>query len=425
MATAAPNFAQTWAQLVQCMEVFGDLEDALIGDFTTNVDTVQLGLDGEYAQGAIGVLRGVRNTLAGGLNARAAAYTPYIRELARVVKSNAGSVDGWIDDIHRYMIANNQTVNDRAWTRGTPTLVGGNTGDGAIERLTVTADNDNIQPGIATVQRFRVTEDENSGASENQAVFTAMTEGTVGDALFPRTATAGRQTFRTSAAEDAIANGFRNMHFSSYSSGGSVTTKFAGWTIGSAAGNVTEETGTVFNADRTGKSRAVKFTASETMSQKIGQGLKITSAYPRSTPWGAFLWWNRNGSAGTLRIRLGAATTTVVVSAQSGWEILSIVADVPQNCYPINMKEDELDFQIAWTQTDTDILVDNCWAGPLQRDLNGCWVNPYIGETGFLLEDEFLITDTVATDNVGEEFYLAFGRGVPSDASAGETIADY
>lgn len=424
MATAAPTFAQAFAQLVQAMEVFGDLEDDL-GNTTTNIDTVQTALDGEHAQGAIGVLRSVRGALVGALGNRAAAYTPYIRELARTVVSNAGSVNGWLDDIHRYMITNSDTLNDRNWTRGSTTAIGGNTGNGQIERVTVTADNDNIQQGIPTTQRFRVTADENSGSLDNAAEFTGFTEGTVGDDLFPRTATAGRQTFATASAEEANTRGFRNMHFSTYNSGGSVTTKFPGWTIGSAAGNVTQETSTVFNADRNAVSSAVKFTATETMSQVIGRNITITSAYPRSVPWGAFFWWNRNGSSGTMRVRFGAATTTVTVSAQSGWQILSIVADVPQNCYPINLTEDNLDFQVGWTQTTSDILVDNCWAGPLQADLNGCWVNPYIGTTGFLLEDEFTIADSPATDNVGEEFYLAFGRGLPSDNAGNETVVDY
>ena len=246
MALGAPTYAQAWAQLAQVMEIYNDLQFSDLSNYTTNLDTVQTGLDGEYAAGVIPVLTAQRQQAEALLASRASAYTPLLLEIGRTISSNQQSVAGILDDNHRYMIANSQTFNDRSFTRNSWSAVGGNTGDGAVYRITVDSDGNPLQGGIGTTQRLRVIRDENSGAQENQAIAELMTEGTLaGGGLQSETALPGRKTVTMVSAEDGQ---LTNGHFGSYSSTGTTTTKVPGWTIGSSAANITVDTSNVYHA---------------------------------------------------------------------------------------------------------------------------------------------------------------------------------
>jgi len=328
-------------------------------------------------------------------------------------------------DVTRYMITNSEDVNGRDFTRNAFSAVGGNTGDGAPLRLTVDQDNMPIEGGFggafgsafATTMRLRCIADQNTGAQENNAQFELITEGTVPtDGLFPVTALPITLPVLARSGDDSV-SGFNNPHFSQFNSGAGVS-KFTGWTA-SVAGNVDQETSTVYRADRNGTSSAVKFTGTATLQQKIDQRISIDTG----TPYALHVKWNRNGSSGTLLIRMGGTSTSVVVAAQSGWQILSITG--VQGCWPRSFTEDDLDISIEWTQTTTDILVDDVFFGPMDGPYGGFgYLHLPNGATEFLLEDEFTAADT-ETGATNQEWIDRAGLGyVPSVNDGSETIAD-
>ena len=426
MASPTPDWDNVWGQITKIVDLY-DTEHTNALTWATKQDTYEQDIEGQHAAGSRSVIAGHRATKSGILSGIRAALDPCIRELGRVISSNKTSTSDIWADVVRYMIDNNKDVNGRNATQNSFSAVGGNTGDGAPLRLTLDQDNMPIEGGFggafgsffATTLRLRCIADQNTGAQENNAQFELMTEGTVPtDGLFPVTSLPFRLPVLAKSGDDSV-SGFNNPHFSQYNSGAGVS-KFTGWTL-STAGNATQDTSNVYRADRNGTSSAMKITATVTCQQTIDQRISIDPG----TPYCLHVPWNIQVGTGigTILVRMGATSTSVVTSGETGWQILSISA--VQGCWPRSFTEDDMDISIEWTHTGGYLLVDDVYFGPMTGPYGGFgYLHVPNGATEFLLEDEFTNAITEAGAKIQEWLDRAGFGYAPSVNDASETISD-
>ena len=395
--------------------------------WATKQDTYEQDIEGQHAAGSRSVINGHRGAKSGIIGGIRAALDPCIRELGRIVLSNKTSTSDIWADVVRYMVDNSEAVASRVFTQNSFSAVGGNTGDGAPLRLSLDQNNDAIEGGFggafgsafATTLRLRCIADQNTGAQENNAQFELMSEGTVPtDGLFPSTALPFRLPVTARSGDDSV-SGFNNPHFSQYNSGAGVS-KFTGWTL-SVAGNATQDTSNVYRADRNGTSSSLKITDTVTCQQKIDQRISVDP----STPYCLHVPWNIQvgTGVGTILVRMGGTSASVVTSGETGWQILSISA--VQGCWPRSFTEDDMDISIEWTHTSGYLLVDDVFFGPMEGPYGGFgYLHLPNGATEFLLEDEFTNAITETGAKIQEWLDRAGIAYAPHATGGSITIAD-
>jgi hypothetical protein len=193
-------------------------------------------------------------------------------------------------------------------------------------------------------------------------------------------------TIRAVSAKDSSTL-VSNPTFSQGTTGSSVT----GWTItvGTAANTATDTTN-YYLADEGETGTALELTASVTLTQKLNTyGRKLDP----TVPYYCEIAWNRAvGSAeGTLALHLGSKSTSVVASAQSGWQILYLPLTTDR--WYKNFTEADLDLQIVWTRTAGDLLIDRVILVPMTQ-IGGTWFALVGGGTAFVLNDAGSWSDT-------------------------------
>lgn len=422
---ASPTRAEVEAQWKAMADLLENARTAAAANWVSREDTLVQALESDFADEITSSASRSRAFLAGLLsNANAASmHTPHMRSYCRHVANTPELSDPqlMVDRIYRYMKDNTYSVKGRNFTFGSPSAGGGNAGNGTILRLTKDEYNENIENQHADSKTAICTTDRQGGTAQHEESFEFRGQAPGRDGL----QLTGSGKTKNIAAASARQSLLFNPSFSQYSGTIASPTDITSWTA-----NVTVNS-TNYTLDQTNYYRdfqgdatptALNFKTTSNLSQKISLGnFKLLP----NTPYMLQLAWNRQvgAASGTLLTRLGAVNNSVVAAAQTGWQILRVVATPGQNNWHKQFNEQDLDITIEWTRTGGELLVDDVLLIPgIQFD--GAWYWVIGGSTPFLRNDVFTWTDTEVGSKLQYWLWRATGRYLPSKTDGSETWTD-
>lgn len=431
---ATPTFAEVWTQVAAFLRPLEKARLAAYVTATTNWEAVEGAaietLELDYADRATAALARARASFSSVISRESAraVLEPFMRQLGRTIGSaNADKAIGdLLQDIYDYFVTNTQSLNSRGMTLNQPVAAGGNVGNGTILRLTVGEDNFPLEATSVASKRARIVRDQNTGTQKHEEVLRFESLDGPRDSLGGFTRGTGERTqIAAKSARDSL---LLNASFTSFSGTIAAPTAITNWTS-----SVTVN-GTNYSVDQTNTYRGDPSDggtpASITMkvTAVLSQALSVRrSTLDRKRPYMFRVAWNRaiGTASGTLRIDMGSRNGSVVVAAQTGWNLLYVIATPgTTNNWFENFNEDALDLRIDWTRTGGELLVDDALFVPFER-FDGGWYLPIGGATAWLVNDEFTWSDTVAADAVISAWmWWAYGFVLPTNNAGAETIAD-
>lgn len=422
---ADPTEAEIQDQLKRAIHWYESLREAgeESGAVTDTLLSIEDGLfqalEGDYNDQIVGAILTSRSRVDGALRDAANAVFPILLQYAKFLDVPERTAQGILGRIYDHFIKTGQTIKTRAFTYGTPVASGTNVGNGVIKRLTTDFQGFDIENVHQELKRAECFGDAATGSFRHEERFQFIGEEARRDSLELKGS--GRSVeIRALSARDSL---LINPSFSSF--GGSAInslTSIGGWTATTditvhelieGAGNFYRD----FQGDT--NPRAFQFNANDKLSQALTVRNTVLNA---NTPYYLQIAYNRELGAGdgTLTIRMGSTSKSVVLAAQTGWNILSL--DIDQNLWTRNFNEADLDIEIELSGNTTgSVAVDDVLFVPWAF-FDGSWWLVIGGDTKFALEDKFVMTDT-ATDAVIQRWlFRMFGRFLPHDAAP--SIAD-
>jgi hypothetical protein len=125
----------------------------------------------------------------------------------------------------------------------------------------------------------------------------------------------------------------------------------------------------------------------------------------------------------TIQIELGNTTKSVVLAAQTGWNILRL--DIGSGLWFKNFNKQSLSVVVKCTAyTSGYTLIDDIIFCPMTQ-ADGCYYTIVGGATPFLRRDIFTFTDTGGTSAILQYwFWRATGHYLPHTTGGTETFAD-
>ena len=425
---ASPSRTEIETQWQNAVKVIEDTRADLDADLVSNIDSLEQDLEGDYTPRGLvnwaAQMRSGASALVDGFASRIM-LEPLIYEYGKLINSDARAVAGIMPDIYRYMHDNSLTVNSRDITYATPSYSG--TGNGSLRRLTVDENAYDLENCHVELKTARCMQDQLTGADKHAERFDLFGINAPKDGLDRTNHGSGRRLQGMEAKHaGGGAGGSRllNSSFTVYNASGTVTTMYRGWTL-STTTSIGEDTSNTYRGHPGDGDvqRAIQIGGAVTLTQTLRSiGVRVNPNLPY---FGRVMYNRQVGSgAGTLTIRMGAQSNSVVLSAQTGWNELAIAVD--ENLWPINWYEDDADFQLEWTHTSGTVLLDDVWFGPWDF-FDGTYWLLMGGSTPFKLDGEFTMTDTGGAPATAKIQYYNWLAGVgymPSATGGAETWAD-
>lgn len=295
-----------------------------------------------------------------------------------------------IAKLYKRMVESGDRVQSRDFTFGTPAADGGNVGDGVIHRLTVDAEGYDLEGGHVQELVAEVGTDQGLQTSKkHKPIFTVTPEPAALDQC-ERRGTGSPTTWTSVDGGDSL---LTNGSFDTFGGTAGALTSISGWTPGTLS-NFTIDDGVNYyrghGADASTTKRALIFGANDSIVQSIATA---GVSFSETTPYYLQCAYNRQvgGTDGTLTLALGAVTASVVLAAQTGWNILKIALGTG-NWYK-NFKEQDLDIRVVLSGAATfGLRVDEVLLSAF-LPFNGGWYLPIGGATPHLLGDKFTWSD--------------------------------
>lgn len=429
---ASPTRAEIEAQWANGVDAIEDMRAFADGTLVGLYDTIEQALEGDYTPAGLSAWAGRHRAQGSAMIDAFSARTlldPLIYEYGKLIGSPYRNTPEIFGDIYRDMHANSLAVNSRDITFASMAAAGGNTGNGSLRRLNVDENGYSMEGCHIELKTAICVQDGNSGALRHAERFDLYGTAAPKDGMARQTFGSGRRMTGLASKHAGSGPGgsrLQNSSFTIYNSGGTVTTKFRGWTIANDAANVTSDTTNTYRGHPGDGAvlRAMQLSANEKISQKISAtGFRLNP----NLPYQLRVMFNRQVGAadGTLTIRLGTVTKAVVLAAQTGWN--ELILDFDENIWPNNFYEDDLDIEIEWSgRTTGTLLLDDAWCGPLDFFDGGFWLLMG-GSTPWKIDDKLTGTDTGgAAANAKIQYYVwlaGFGY-LPSATGGGETWSD-
>jgi hypothetical protein len=388
-------------------------------------DTLTQAVESDFAAAILSSAARSRSFLAQLLsNSNAAAHLlPHLRSYNKHVVNGPDLSDPQLmfDRMVQYMWDNSYTVNSRDFSFGSPAAGGGNVGNGVILRLNTDDHNFTIENQHADAKTAKVVLDGNSGTAKHEELIEFYGQSPGIDGL---QVTGSGKSAKFNALS-ARASQMLNPSFSQFAGTTSAPTDITSWTssvtVNSTNYSIDESNYyRDFQGDSTPRALNIKVTGNLTQRISVGN-FKLRP----DRPYMLRIAWNRQvGSAsGTLVIRMGAVNNSVAVAAQTGWQLLYVVASPSQNNWLRQFNEQNLDVAIEWTRTGGELLLDDVMLVPAYN-FDGSWYWPIGGSTPFLKDDVFTWTDTETGAVLQRWAHRAFGRSFPSATGGAETWTD-
>lgn len=450
MAGSDVTFANTWimygkvVKIVNEWQKFGASNTPNLLDM---IDALVVLLDGEFTTDVMGDIRALRGSLAGGITPDflRRLWRPFARELCRIIGAPELQANGQIADatalkrIRQYMEDNTQTLNSRGMTLDT-SASGSPTGTGAISRLTVDKDANTLECTGAEGKAFYCDKDQNGGVSKHAEVFEFRFDDADPSGL-QFTGTGGTKSLASLHAKSGniLVNPSFEQGAVTNNTALATTGQLTGWDVGTAASWKTQSAaGYVYRgyANDTGVTHfGLECITSDTITQVV-KAENPGAQFNERVPYYCQIAWQRKASAtGNLTLHLGAQNTLVTIGSGTNdvWNILRI--DLDSSLYYDNFKEDALDVkvQIGSLATGT-VVIDDLVLAPM-TNLDGTWWAVVGGATPWIRGDTLTYTDVDGTRALFSywlwqtfrdqpEVLLEMRGWFPTDAAAGETIAD-
>lgn len=425
---ASPTWAEITAQFKLGVDVIEDARVHYDGTQIAQLDAMVQTSEGDYLPYAYAAWAAVeRAQFSGSVSpARAQALVyPFLAEVCKLAGfPDIADVAEMFQRVYDYMYANTYTFKYRNMSFGAVSAGGSNTGTGTINRLTKDERNYNTENGHGELKTARCTSDGNiSGGQRNGETFEIYGVNASKDDL----GVAGSgEAYRRRAVYGAHCGGgnggslLSNASFSSFSSGGTVTTKFPGWTIDTLA-NVTQNTSVYYRSYPGASTDAsLQFDGNAVLSQKLSvQGTKLKQRAPYYLQG---VYNRQTGSGdGTLTIRMGSQSTAVVLAAQTGWNIIRIA--LGQANWYRTFVEDDLDITVELASRSTGYVLFDDFVFVEMDNFDGSFYTVVGGATPFRLDDSFTWTDavTLGTGKCSDWIYRATGRVLPFSNSPSVT----
>lgn len=441
-----------WKNIVNIIEKTRAYADNDLVDAGGYIDVLVQSYEGEYipVNGPAFVSR-VRALISGAVDQTqaAAALEPVFFEYGSILSASAtlgyGSGFETVGDaftaIYQWFIDNSFTIQSRAITFTAVSANGSNTGNAVVSRLTVDRFGHNLEACHVEKKMLKCTIDQNSGSQKWAERFVIM--GTIAsfDGLRIGDTGSGESARTLLTAKNAgSGNGgslLNNSSFSTFAASASSGNQFTNWTetiVGALTTAITQDTTNVYrshpNASTNASMKLSLANAGHSISLKQPlANMRIARLKP-STPYFLRLMWNReigSGTAGTVRLKLGANTViTVAVAAQTGWQ--EIVIPFDKTCWLEEFGEDAFDIEIGWAAgTAGYILFDDAIFCEWDLVDNTYWlVNQNNGTpVANIVEDEYFAVDSGGAPGTGILQYWCWRSGLGYLPSSGSpTISD-
>lgn len=408
-------------------------EDNGANDVVSMSDTLRNDLKDSDNETAI---MGGANAMRASLNAgytNAALLLAHLRDWGRFLSvPDPGDVGSVIAEMRKDFVDNARRVKSRAFTFGTPTF-SGPTGTGAIRRLTKDDRGFDIESAYsADTYEARCVRDANTGASRNQEVFLLRT----GDAARDQLETLGAGlAIEIACVDPGVDSLLGNASFDSFAGTQTSPTDITDWTVSPGA-----VSGGAFGFDTTNRFLAprdenevrvaLRIEANRKLTQRLD--LRGTSLDP-NVPYYAAIAFNRTvgAASGTLALRVGAVSASVVFSAQSGYTILETPSTLGTSNWYRSSVEETMNVEVEVTGLSGTLLVDDLWLVAM-TPFNGSWyvfrpgATPFrAGTIGGSSGDRATWTDTGGEAGINQR-HLArlLGAYLPHSSAGGTTIPD-
>ncbi len=398
-----------------------------LSNYIARESTALAAVQGDYSRQSLLELAGFRALLASAIDNSLGRrqIDPLLRNYAKVL-GNIPEQDGpgILRRLYLNFISGSKLVKSRNLSFGSVSA-GSNLGSGTIRRLTVDAYGYDIESCHMEAKRAECISDENTGADLHEENFLIRGATPQPDQLL----VSGSGLLAELSALSSRKSFITNPSFSLFT--GSITslTELSGWTVGSALSNLNlDEVNYYRGAGGTSDPtpRALKFLANESVSQNFE--INNTKLDP-DVPVYMQVAYNRSvGSAdGRLTLQVGNVTVDVVLSSQSGWNLLVMTLD--KKLYPRYFASlNEPVVKLTWSgRTTGTLLVDDLVLAPMTM-LDGTWYAVVGGATPFIgnNRDSFTWTDALAgTDSIIQQwFWKLYGGYLPHSKVGAETWAD-
>ena len=323
-----------------------------------------------------------------------------------------------LDRLYQDFIDNSDTVQRRAINFDIiPTADGGNVGNGNMVVLVQDRENLNFQNLFPNEDfRYEVTSDATSGAERNAVVFEIRGEAPIKNEVEAFDLGAGSGVIQTLTVLGNVID-ITNPGFDLLSGTEADPDEITGWdssvTVNST--NFAFDPTNIFlpkNID-TEVRRSLTLKSTVTLTKKlVDEGISLDPSLPHNIR----LHFNREiGSAtGTLVIRLGNTSATVAVSAQTGFNSLTL--GFFEVAWYENFNKEDLEISIEWTRTAGELKIDDLifQTGEL---VDGDFLFVFPGQTPWLRGDKFTRSRSLTSEGKINQFlWRLYDRYLPHTA---------
>jgi hypothetical protein len=368
------------------------MEDTLIQSLETN-------FMGEWGA----AIAATRSNLVNVLNSFQSGSVAGFLEYGKFIAATEADVPTILRRLYQYYIDNTLSVKSRTFSFATPPSVTG-TGTGVINRLNKDENNYDIEAQTPDTKYLECVNDEHSGADEHEEVFEIRGSAPEPDPL--KVVGSGKLAqIRAYSARDSFQY-IDNPSFSQYSGTTTVPTAITNWTVGTSIGNFQIDT-TNYYRDFVGDTTpaSVRFSTNDSLTQNFNVRSAQFDAFRPIYLQCAF---NRQvGSGdGTLTLTLGSKTTSVVLAAQTGWNILRMT--IGQDNWHSRWNQENPGVAITLASRTTGYtLVDDVVIAPYDN-FDGSWYKIVGSATPFLRKDKANWTDSATEGAIIQRFLWMF-----------------
>jgi len=371
--------------------------------------------EGDFVPATASGANAFRSRLSGSVSIAAARamLDPLIREYAKLKGFPETNVFDILDRLAvEFEEVSSELVVSRGFTFDTSATLGaGNVGDGTLNRLTVGKYGKDLEAVTPELKSLRCIADVRSGTDLHQERFE------IRGADVPRDFVAGivgpnRIGAFASISADTSESYVSNPSFSRFSE--NTLPVIDGLTDWTPATNITNfeiiSSDTYRTAVHEGDTPyALRFKTNDTITQNLS--VAGATLFP-NVPYYVQIAYKRESSAdGNLTLTVGSNAISVVLSAQTGWNILRLALDENLFLRGFNQTTNAISIALA-SNTTGDVLVDDIVFGPMAL-FDGTWWAMVGGQTPALVGDTFEFTDT-ATESINQKwFWRVYGKSLP------------
>ena len=382
-------------------------------------DTFIQSLESDYVGEWSAAESATRSLLSSYLGQASAMISPGLLDYAKFMAVPDRSADAIIDQLYQRFIDAAKRVTSRQFTFAAPAAGGGNIGTGSLLRLNKDRGNFDIENQFAEAKRAICVADQATGAVKHEELFELRGVNVSRDLLQLE---AGSGLVKQVVSLSGRGGLLSNPSFSGFSPTAAAPTSISDWTSSIAiAGNYVIDTVNYYrDYSGDGTPASLQMNATCVLSQKLSvRNIQLD----KRRPYMVQLAWNRavGGATGTLVLKIGTRSVSVVVAAQAGWQVLRVALDT--NSWPVNFEENDTAVKIDWTRTAGTLLVDEVIFTP-GIEFGGGWYWLVGGPTPWMLNDVWTWTDTEVGAILQRWFWRAFNRYLPATTGGGVTWAE-